>query len=109
MIEPKKIKEINFSDRVYFIPSYQRGYRWDKKQVEELLDDIYEVYVTKQESYCLQPIVVSQIEDNKYEIIDGQQRLTTIYILLTRFKRFINEKFQLDFEVRKNCMNFLKN
>ena len=108
MIEPKKIKEINFSDNIYFIPSYQRGYRWDKKQVEELLDDIYEVYVTKQESYCLQPIVVSKIEENKYEIIDGQQRLTTIYILLTRFKRFIDEKFQLDFEVRQNCVDFFK-
>lgn len=108
MIEPKKIKEINFSENIYFIPSYQRGYRWDSKQVEELLDDIYEVYVTKQESYCLQPIVVSKIEENKYEIIDGQQRLTTIYILLTRFKRFIDEKFQLDFEVRQNCVDFFK-
>ncbi|WAC39105.1 DUF262 domain-containing protein [Pedobacter sp. SL55] len=108
MIEPKKIKEINFSDNIYFIPSYQRGYRWDRKQVEELLDDIYEVYLTKQESYCLQPIVVSKIEENKYEIIDGQQRLTTIYILLTRFKRFIDEKFQLDFEVRQNCVDFFK-
>ena len=70
MIKPKKIKEINFSDNIFLIPSYQRGYRWDSKQVEELLDDIYEVYVTKQESYCLQPIVVSKIEANKYEIID---------------------------------------
>ena len=64
--------------------------------------------MTKQESYCLQPIVVSKIEENKYEIIDGQQRLTTIYILLTRFKRFIDEKFQLDFEVRQNCVDFFK-
>lgn len=110
MIEPKKIKEINFSDNIYFIPSYQRGYRWDKKQVEELLEDIYEVYTTNQKSYCLQPIVVSKIDknENKYEIIDGQQRLTTIYILLTRFKRFIDEKFQLDFEVRKNCIEFFQ-
>lgn len=108
MIEPKKIKEINFSDNIYFIPSYQRGYRWDKKQVEELLDDIYEVYLTKQESYCLQPIVASKIEANKYEIIDGQQRLTTIFILLTRFKRFIDEKFQLAFEMRQNCVDFFR-
>lgn len=108
MIEPKKIKELNDSEVTYFIPSYQRGYRWDTKQVEELLDDIYEVHVTKQESYCLQPIVVSEIEKNKYEIIDGQQRLTTIYILLTRFRRFIDEKFTLDFEVRQNCIDFFK-
>lgn len=108
MIEPKKIKEINDPEVTYFIPSYQRGYRWDTKQVNELLDDIYEVHVTKQESYCLQPIVVSEIEKNKYEIIDGQQRLTTIYILLTRFRRFIDEKFTLDFEVRQNCIDFFK-
>lgn len=108
MIEPKKIKEINFSDNIYFIPSYQRGYRWDKKQVEELLDDIYEVYVTKQESYCLQPIVVSKIDENKYEIIDGQQRLTTLYLILMRLSQFSRQLFQLDFENvnRKNCTKF---
>ncbi|POS02115.1 uncharacterized protein DUF262 [Flavobacterium croceum DSM 17960] len=109
MIETKKIKEINFSDQVYFIPSYQRGYRWENKQVLELLEDIYEVYTTKQESYCLQPIVVSEIEPNRFEIIDGQQRLTTIYILLTRLKRYTDEKFQLDFQVRTNCIEFFKN
>lgn len=108
MIQPKKIKEINFSENIYFIPSYQRGYRWDKKQVEELLDDIYEVYVTKQESYCLQPIVVSKIEENKYEIIDGQQRLTTLYLILMRLSQFSRQLFQLDFENdnRKNCKKF---
>ena len=38
MISTKKIKEINFSDQIYFIPSYQRGYRWENKQVIELLE-----------------------------------------------------------------------
>lgn len=109
MISTKKIKEINFSDQIYFIPSYQRGYRWENKQVIELLEDIYEVYSTQQDSYCLQPIVVSEIEPNIFEIIDGQQRLTTIYILLTRLKRYVDEKFQLDFQVRTNCILFFKN
>ena len=109
MITTKKIKELNFSDQVYYIPSYQRGYRWDDKQVTDLLDDLYEVFVTKQESYCLQPLVVSTIEDNRFEIIDGQQRLTTIFILLTRFSKFINEKFQLDYEIRTDCAGFLQN
>ena len=109
MITTKKIKEINFSDQIYFIPSYQRGYRWENKQVLDLLEDIYEVHVTKQDSYCLQPIVVSLLEPNKFEIIDGQQRLTTIYILLTCLKRFVDEKFQLDFEIRTDCISFFKN
>jgi hypothetical protein len=109
MIITKKIKELNFSDQVYFIPSYQRGYRWEDKQVLELLEDIYEVYKTEQKSYCLQPLVVSAIESNKFEIIDGQQRLTTIFILLTRLKKFTEERFQLDFEVRENCKIFFEN
>lgn len=108
MIITKKIKELNFSDQTYFIPSYQRGYRWEDKQVLELLEDIYEVHITEQKSYCLQPIVVSKIAPNRFEIIDGQQRLTTIYILLTRLKRYTDEKFQLDFEVRTNCIEFFE-
>jgi uncharacterized protein with ParB-like and HNH nuclease domain len=108
MIETKKIKEINFSDQIYFIPSYQRGYRWEDKQVLDLLEDIYEIYTIKQESYCLQPIVVSKIEKNKYEIIDGQQRLTTIYLILLRLSSFSKQLFQIDFEndSRKNCSFF---
>jgi uncharacterized protein with ParB-like and HNH nuclease domain len=108
MIELKKIKDINYPDQVYYIPSYQRGYRWENKQVIEFLDDIYEVFSTNQDTYCLQPIVISKLDENIYEIIDGQQRLTTIFIILTRLKRFAEDKFQLDFESRKNCLDFFK-
>ena len=87
-------------DKNYFIPSYQRGYRWGKRQVQDLLEDFYKFATDnhKQEGafYCLQPIVVKKcdkktIEENNlssdldnniwYEVIDGQQRLTTLYIL----------------------------
>lgn len=85
------------SKRNYFIPSYQRGYRWEDQQVTDLLDDIYDFSLNKdsQDYYCLQPIVVkkmSQDETNSfglndvnknewYEVIDGQQRLTTIALI----------------------------
>jgi uncharacterized protein with ParB-like and HNH nuclease domain len=69
----------------FYIPSYQRGYRWTKLQVEQLLNDIWHFSKrddkTKGEFYCLQPIVVRHLED-KYEVIDGQQRLTTIYLII---------------------------
>lgn len=87
-------------DKNYFIPSYQRGYRWGKRQVQDLLEDFHKFATDnhKQEGafYCLQPIVVKKcdkktIEENNlssdldnniwYEVIDGQQRLTTLYIL----------------------------
>ena len=87
--ESLRLRNINdlLKERFY-IPSYQRGYRWDKAQIEDLLEDIWEFSRIggKQEGefYCLQPIIVKN-ESNKYLLIDGQQRLTTIYILLSYF------------------------
>lgn len=90
----------------FIIPSYQRGYRWDSDQVVKLLDDLNEYKAAKDGKdttvggfYCLQPIVLKALTEDKvkerigatyaydgninyYEIVDGQQRLTTIYILL---------------------------
>ena len=90
----------------FFIPSYQRGYRWTKQQVEELLEDIWE-FISKNkkeddEFYCLQPIVVKRNkEDNtKWDVIDGQQRLTTIYIILKVLEDKIesdSKSFDLDY------------
>src|SRR5574344_1473523 len=68
----------------FYIPDYQRGYRWGTTQATELLDDIYEFSLkTTDEFYCLQPLVVAYNEArNKYDVIDGQQRLTTMLIVL---------------------------
>ncbi|WP_080779875.1 DUF262 domain-containing protein [Chryseobacterium phocaeense] len=87
-------------DRQFFIRSYQRGYRWDEDQVNDLLND-FNGFVEQEnkhedEFYCLQPVVVRKIslqekiklerlnfsEEPVYEVIDGQQRITTIVILL---------------------------
>ena len=88
-------------DKNYFIPSYQRGYRWEKRQIQDLLEDLYNFACDKDKTdgsfYCLQPIVVkkcdevtkvsndlqSELDNNEwYEVIDGQQRLTSLYLLL---------------------------
>ena len=57
----------------FYIPSYQRGYRWDESQVSALLNNIYE---NGDEPYCLQPLVVREDGEGRNEVIDGQQRLT---------------------------------
>jgi hypothetical protein len=68
----------------FVVPHYQRGYRWDKGDVTRLLDDIWD---SKGELYSLQPIVVKlhkpgKVEsENEWELIDGQQRLTTLYLI----------------------------
>jgi len=81
-LELKSISEILEYD--FFIPSYQRGYRWGEQQVKDLLNDIWEFSQNKtnDEFYPLQPIVVfNDEENNRFEVIDGQQRITTIYII----------------------------
>jgi hypothetical protein len=79
----------NLLDKSFNIPFYQRGYRWEKQQVEDLLNDLAEFVdidkLKNDEFYCLQPIVVKKNPnltkgEEVYDIIDGQQRLTTIYL-----------------------------
>ena len=59
---------------VFYVPSYQRGYRWGKEEVTRLLEDIY---TNGPKTYCLQPVVVRR-DGGRFELIDGQQRLTTL-------------------------------
>jgi len=71
----------------FFIPAYQRGYRWTPRQVTDLLEDILtfqsESDGSKKETfYCLQPVVVMQRQEGDWELIDGQQRLTTLFLVL---------------------------
>lgn len=119
ILEPRAIgkllhKENHVTNYNFFIPSYQRGYRWDTEQVEDLLNDLFEFIQNSKsndETYCLQPIVVKEIEDGRYEVLDGQQRLTTIYLLLKALQKdlpFI-QLFDLEYETRPNSAIFLKN
>ena len=73
-------------DKKFNIPTYQRGYRWDNQQITDLLEDLAEYSDTKKGAYyCLQPVAVKKNKDapEKYDVIDGQQRLTSIYLILT--------------------------
>ena len=96
----KTIKDLeNFN---FYIPNYQRGYRWDKIEVNALLQDILDFYQTdkNQESfYCLQPIVVKK-DSKKYKVIDGQQRLTTIFLII----KFLDNKDI--FNINKNQLSY---
>ena len=88
-------------DKKYYIPAYQRGYRWEDKQILDLLNDLYTYFCgdTKGQFYCLQPIVVKQIRienEDWYEVIDGQQRLTTLRILMQVLDQLGNSFFMDD-------------
>lgn len=98
IMQRKAIPEL--LNKKYYIPEYQRGYRWEDKQVLNLLDDLDTFFSgdTKGQFYCLQPIVVKEVTvDNEkwLEVIDGQQRLTTILILMKVFDQLNAPKFGL--------------
>ena len=93
----------------FYVPSYQRGYRWDESQVKALLDDIYG---SEGNSYCLQPIVVRKDERGRFELIDGQQRLTTLFILYKYMKTVfpvVPINYSLEYETRNDNVNFFNN
>lgn len=107
ILDTKLVGDINGD---FFIPSYQRGYRWGETEVTRLLDDIYSTEGKR--NYCLQPVVVRKTGD-KYELIDGQQRLTTIYLIYRYMHEesfgFIDEpRFTLSYKSRKKSEEFLK-
>lgn len=70
--------------KTFLIPYQQRGYKWTKANVKELLTDLRDFIncadVTKK-MYCLQPLAVVDMGKEIYSVIDGQQRLTTLYLL----------------------------
>ncbi len=95
----------------YWIPAYQRGYRWTPLQVTQLLDDIWEfiqhcerIDEPPEAFYRLQPLVIKERPGGEYEVVDGQQRLTTLYILLTYLGDMLGElgkvRYQIHFETR---------
>lgn len=105
-------KKVNMIEGVFEVPSYQRGYRWGTEEVRRLLDDIYSLHGNEVRGYCLQPIVVKNHGDC-YELIDGQQRLTTLYIIYhymhqqapTLIKK---PKFVLKYKTRPEKEDFLE-
>lgn len=100
----------------FLIPAYQRGYRWTSRQVTELLNDVA-TFTERQrpvqgEFYCLQPVVVTR-RGGHWELIDGQQRLTTIFLVLSYFNnRLVAEErkalFALNYETRDDSASYLR-
>lgn len=108
--DTKLVKDLN--GKKFFIPSYQRGYRWMESEVRALLDDIHEFKPDGKEKYCLQPLLVQyDKEKGAFAVVDGQQRLTTIFIIYQILKKYIlpaEEPFELVYETRSESEAFLR-
>lgn len=102
-------------EEAFWIPSYQRGFRWTSSQVLDLLNDVHDFVSEKTHShdafYCLQPIVVRKRDDH-WEVIDGQQRLTTLYLILNFLNlRLIEDRrnkiHTIEYETRPGSHEYL--
>lgn len=93
----------------FFIPSYQRGYRWGEQEVCQLLDDIRE---SDGATYYLQPVVVKARDDGSWELVDGQQRLTTLYLIFRYLEKThlpsITTGYSLTYETREGSRAYLE-
>lgn len=108
----KTIGDLCKGNYSFSIPDFQRGYKWTSRQVEDLLNDLEEFVSnkSKDEFYCLQPlVVVPSIVDNNnksWNVIDGQQRLTTIFMILC----FLESEniFSISYQTREDSKNYLE-
>lgn len=108
ILETKSVSEISGN---FFVPAYQRGYRWGK-EATRLLEDIMEIDEKSDYRYCLQPIVVKKRSDGSYELIDGQQRLTTLFLIykvVGKMIPFAKANYTLTYEVRQRSEEYLNN
>ena len=132
--EKKEIKSI-FSGFWFVIPEYQRSYVWDTDNIQDLLDDLWFAYKNKpNDEYFLGSLVLKKTEEkefNEYEVLDGQQRLTTFFLLMavirdisenTDLKEvcqkrvyqkgnvfdYIPERVRIVYKIRDNVENFIK-
>jgi len=134
MIEKSRQQDTNFElrtidslkDYIFLVEDYQRGYQWESQQVLDLLRDIEEFNPSQgaQEFYCLQPVAVKQILNGKldelildenlqdkefeavYELVDGQQRLTTIFLILSLLTK--EKHHTIIYRTRPESKNYLK-
>ena len=81
------IKDIYYDNSgtatTYKIPIYQRNYAWERDEIFALIKDIHDSMVIDKPVYYIGTLVTFKRDENVFEVIDGQQRLTTIYIILT--------------------------
>ena len=111
------VSDIN--NTLFVIPYYQRGYRWTEKNVKKLLNDLllFANAENDDNEYCLQPIVLQKISNESYlhvaheddsviRVVDGQQRLTTLAIILKKLSIPTTWDIYYDSE-KRICLKFL--
>ncbi|GAB3041956.1 hypothetical protein GCM10027155_02860 [Acinetobacter apis] len=114
--QPYTILQLLSEDVNYQIPVYQRNYAWEQPQISALIQDVYDYYVKskeKMENYYIGSLVVAQ-KDHYFEVLDGQQRFTTLNLIVLFLKSKLNHpkisqltRTRLSFESREKSIILL--
>ena len=96
---------INYS---FYIPNYQRGYKWSKENIEDLLNDINSIGQDNKKDHCLHNLTIIK-NGEQYEVVDGQQRLTTVFLLLKYLDIKEEGRYNLYYQIREETKEFIDN
>ena len=89
----RTISQILTEEIRYEIPPYQRPYSWEKGNVEQLLEDVWEAYKAKDEEYFIGSLITIEREKGRrYDVVDGQQRLTTLNLVFAKLRDAVDER-----------------
>ena len=112
IVQPQEFTvEQIFNNNEYVIPIYQRNYAWSRLEIEQLLDDINDINIQETKKYYLGSLIVNERCINCFEVIDGQQRLTTLFLLLCFLNNQSINEGTLTFEAREisnRTLNLIK-
>lgn len=101
------IAEIYNGDKAtYEVPIYQRNYAWEKDEISTLIQDVYDAFYNKKHTYYVGTLVTFHKGEQVYEVIDGQQRLTTINLILNALQ--IPPQNKLTYRARKKSNNTIQ-
>src|SRR5690554_5798693 len=107
-LKEQSIEEIYNGNQVtYEVPIYQRNYAWEDDEISALIQDVYDAFLQGKNTYFIGTLVSYHKGDQVYEVIDGQQRLTTINLVLSALD--INRKNKLTYRARKKSNETIKN
>ncbi|WNZ54955.1 DUF262 domain-containing HNH endonuclease family protein [Microbulbifer sp. MKSA007] len=87
-----KIQDILTENKRFIIPPYQRPYSWNQDNAEQLIDDIIQSYMSDETEYFIGSMICISQGQNSFEVVDGQQRLTTLSLIVSQLKRQIDHQ-----------------
>lgn len=91
--EERTISSILTEQICYEIPPYQRPYSWERENVQQLLDDLWDAYQAGDHEYFIGSLITIEKErDRRYDVVDGQQRLTTLNLILAQFRDCVSDE-----------------